>query len=90
MWPVVRSKKETIIVITISSLISSLTAIAISILLNIYIVITIVVVIAGSIMIGLSIMNLIKPTERTTKRIFKSASMFMVVAFLFWFIGKVI
>ncbi len=90
MWPVVRSKKETIIVITISALISSLTTIAISILLNIYIVITIVVVFAGLIIIGLSIMNLIKPTEKTTKLIFMSASLFMVIAFLLWFIGKVI
>ncbi|MCK4895982.1 MAG: protoheme IX farnesyltransferase [Candidatus Heimdallarchaeota archaeon] len=90
MWPVVRSKKETIIVITISSLISSLTAIAISMLLNIYIVITIVVVFSGFIMIGLSIMNLINPTDKTTKLLFMSASMFMVIAFLLWFIGKVI
>ncbi|MHA1201263.1 MAG: protoheme IX farnesyltransferase [Candidatus Heimdallarchaeaceae archaeon] len=90
MWPVVRSEKETIIVITISALISSLTAIAISILLNIHIVTTIVVVVAGFIIIGLSIVNLIKPKEKTTKFIFMSASLFMVIAFILWFVGKAI
>ncbi len=90
MWPVVRSKKETIIVITISSLISSFTAIAISILLDINIVINVIVIFVGVIMIGLSIVNLIKPTEKISKLIFKSASLFMVIAFLLWFVGKVI
>ena len=90
MWPVVRSKKETIIVITISSLISSITSITISMLLDIHIVTNILVILAGLIMIGLSMMNLIKPTEKTTKIIFISASIFMVLAFLLWFIGVIV
>ncbi|MHA1347131.1 MAG: UbiA family prenyltransferase [Candidatus Heimdallarchaeaceae archaeon] len=90
MWPVVRSKKETIIVTTISSLISSITAITTSLLLDIHIVINILVILAGLIMIGLSMMNLIKPTEKTTKIIFISASIFMVLAFLLWFIGVIV
>lgn len=90
MWPVVRSKKETIVVITISSLISSITAIVISMLLDIYIVIKVLTVLIGLIMIGLSIMNLIKPTDKNTKIIFVSASIFMVIAFLLWFVGIVI
>ncbi|MHA1952981.1 MAG: heme o synthase [Candidatus Heimdallarchaeaceae archaeon] len=89
MWPVVRSKKETIIIITVSALVSTFAAIGTSIVLQINLVTLILTMILGAYFIVLSIWNLIKPTEKLTWRLFKQASMFMAGAFLLWFLGVV-
>jgi len=89
MWPVVRGKKETIIIITISALISTGASIAISIVLKIHLATLILTILLGTYFIIMSIWNLIKPTEKLTWRLFKQASIFMAGAFLLWFLGVV-
>lgn len=89
MWPVVRSKKETIIIITISALISTFAAIGTSFALQINLVTLILTTILGAYFVVLSVWNLIKPTEKLTWSLFKQASMFMAGAFLLWFLGVV-
>jgi len=87
MWPVVKGKDRTIIVITLSSIISAIITILISLSLKVNIVIHILACLTALFFIFLSIKNLIRPSEKTTWLIFKLASMFMVMAFLLWLLG---
>jgi len=90
MWPVVKGKKRTIIVVTLSSIISAIITILISISLKVNITILILACFTALFFIVLAIKNLVKPSEKTTWLIFKLASMFMVIAFLLWFLGIIL
>ncbi|MHA1827497.1 MAG: UbiA family prenyltransferase, partial [Candidatus Heimdallarchaeaceae archaeon] len=90
MWPVVSGKKQTLTVITLSAISSSVIAVIISFLLNLHKVSLILMIIFGTFVSLLSIKNLAKPTEKTTWLIFKIASIFMGIAFLLWYIGVMV
>ncbi len=87
MWPVVKSEKQTIRVITLSALISSAAALIISWALSINLVMFIHVFVLSAYITYLSLKNLFNPSEETTWKIFKRASMFMGAAYMWWLGG---
>ncbi len=90
MWPVVSGKAQTIRVISISAILSAITIILTSIFLNIYILLQLPLIIFSVYVIVQSLANLSKPSDQRTFKLFKLASMFMVIAFLWLFVGVVI
>ena len=89
MWPVVTSKEQTIRVISISAILSSITIGITGLLLETYIYLFLPLVIVSLYVIIQSIQNLRQPSDSRTFKIFKIASMFMVFTFLWLFIGVV-
>jgi len=90
MWPVVTTKEQTIRVISISAILSSIAIGITGILLETYILLLIPLLIASLYVILQSVLNLRQPTDHRTFKIFKIASMFMVFTFLWLFIGVVV
>lgn len=90
MWPIVSGPIQTYRVIAISAVISAVTIFAAAWLLNIHLFAFIIIGIVSSLLIYLSIANLIYPSEKTTYRIFKGASAYMALALLMLFIGKIL
>ncbi|MHA1978653.1 MAG: heme o synthase [Candidatus Hodarchaeales archaeon] len=89
MWPVIRSESQTIQVITLSAILSTLLIAFTGITLNIRLLPLLPLLFFCFFMIWLSITNLRKPTQVKTFRIFKLASMLMAFAFLWLLIGVV-
>jgi len=89
MWPVVTSKEQTIRVISISAILSSLAIGMTGLLLGTYIYLFLPLTIVSLYVIIQSVQNLRQPTDNRTFKIFKIASMFMVFSFLWLFIGVV-
>ncbi len=87
MWPVVSGKPQTIQVITFSALISALISVITGILLEIHIILLIPLGFFCAIIISFAIRNFITPTTLRTFKIFKAASIYMILSFLFLFIG---
>ena len=89
MWPVVRSERETILVITISAVLSAILVLlsGISLKINLFLLMPLF----GFIFYILfqSWKNLLYPSQKRTFKIFKMASMLMAFAFLWLFVGVV-
>ena len=90
MWPVVSGKISTTRMIAISAVVTSLAILITGILLNIHIIPLIPILVFSSSLIVLSILNLIRPSEKKTFTIFKLASMYMAFSFLWLFVGQVV
>ena len=90
MWPVVSSKEQTIRVISLSAILSSITIGLTGILLETYALLLLPLVLFSIYVIIQSGLNLKQPTDYRTFKIFKLASMFMVFTFFWLFIGVVI
>ena len=90
MWPVVSSEKQTIYVISFSALISAMIAVLIAILLEIDFILRFPLVFFSSYILALSFENFLWPTTKRTFKIFKAASIYMVLTFLLLFIGLLI
>ncbi|MHA2032780.1 MAG: heme o synthase [Candidatus Kariarchaeaceae archaeon] len=87
MWPVVAPLEQNNRVIALGALISALVIIWLSIELHLSIIGFIPLLIFSLFLTYLSLFNLIDPTDSRTFKIFKFASMFMVIAFLGIFFG---
>jgi protoheme IX farnesyltransferase len=90
MWPVVSSKSETIRVISISAILSSIMIILTGVFLKIYFLLQLPLIIFSAYVIIQSLANLSQPSDQRTFKLFKLASMFMALAFLWLFVGVVI
>ena len=90
MWPVVTSKEQTIRVISLSAILSSIAIGITGILLEIYVLLLLPLIFVSFYVILQSVLNFRQPTDHRTFKIFKLASMFMVFAFFWLFMGVVI
>ncbi len=89
MWPVIRSKNQTIKVITLSAILSTILIALTGMVLEIRFLPLIPLFAFCFYMIWMSLNNLRNPTQIRTFRIFKLASMLMAFAFLWLFIGVI-
>ncbi|PWI47812.1 hypothetical protein CEE45_09885 [Candidatus Heimdallarchaeota archaeon B3_Heim] len=90
MWPVIRSKTQTIQVITLSAILSTVLIALTGIVLNIRLLPLLPLFAFCIYMIWLSVLNLRKPTQVRTFRIFKLASMLMAFAFFWLLLGVIV
>ncbi len=89
MWPVIRSESQTIQVITLSAILSTILIVLTGIALKIRLLLLLPLFGFTIYMIWQSVKNLRQPTQARTFWIFKLASMLMAMAFLWLFIGVV-
>jgi protoheme IX farnesyltransferase len=89
MWPVVRSRNQTIRVITASAIICAVIIVFTGFLLEINVIAMLPLIIFCMYILFQAVANLKNPTDARTFKIFKLASMFMVFAYLLLFIGVV-
>lgn len=92
MWPVVRSKEETMRVIAGSAFLNMIVLFSIACILNTNLVIRVLTAVCCLFVIYLVIKNLSKPTpsEKLNFTIFKVASMFMILGFILIYVGVMI
>ncbi|MHA1928348.1 MAG: heme o synthase [Candidatus Thorarchaeota archaeon] len=90
MWPVVKGETPTIRVITTSAVISSVVVVISAMSLGFHLLALFPFALMSLVIILKSISNFNNPTFDQTFRIFKLASMFMAIAFLWLFVGLVI
>ncbi|MHA1974486.1 MAG: protoheme IX farnesyltransferase [Candidatus Hodarchaeales archaeon] len=90
MWPVVSSEKQTIRVITLSAILSASVIVLTGIALDINILVLSPLIIFCLYILFQAFNNLREPNSRTTFKIFKLASMFMGIAFLWLYLGVII
>ncbi|MHA2281430.1 MAG: UbiA family prenyltransferase [Promethearchaeota archaeon] len=89
MWPVVSSKSQTMRVIALGAIISSMTLYRIAHLLGASAIIRIIIFIYDLLFLILVVKNLLKPSNKLTFLIFKIASLFMILGFLVLYLGVV-
>ena len=89
MWPIVSSKKQTMRVIAIGALISSVALYEAARILGANWIIRIIWGISCLLILILVIKNLIKPSNKLTFLIFKIASLYMLLGFLLVFLGVI-
>jgi protoheme IX farnesyltransferase len=89
MWPVVSSKSQTMRVIALGAVVSSMTLYRIAHLLGASAIIRIIIFICDLLLLFLVVKNLLKPSNRLTFLIFKIASLFMILGFLSLYLGVV-
>ncbi|MCP4761879.1 MAG: protoheme IX farnesyltransferase [archaeon] len=89
MWPVVRSKTETMRIIAVGAFLCAGVLLWVAHLLIVHAIIQLLIGLCCGALILLVIMDLFKPTQELTFKIFKFASMFMVLGFLLLFMGVV-
>ncbi len=89
MWPVVSSKAETSAVITVGAILAAVCAVAVGELLNIHWLMLLPLLGFALYLIFLCGTNLWHPTFEMTFKIFKLASMLMVITFLWLYIGLI-
>ncbi|MFW9906780.1 MAG: protoheme IX farnesyltransferase [Candidatus Thorarchaeota archaeon] len=89
MWPVICGQVQTIQVITLSAMTSSLIITITGIILNIHPIILLPLTVFCLFILYYTIINLRNPSSERTFRIFKLASLFMVFAFFWLFVGVV-
>jgi protoheme IX farnesyltransferase len=89
MWPVVSSKKQTMRVIALGAVISSMTLYRMAHLLGASAIIRIIIFIWDLLFLIVVIKNLIKPSNKLTFLIFKIASLYMILGFLLLYLGVV-
>lgn len=90
MWPVVSSEKQTIYVISFSAFVSAMIAVFVSVLLEIDFILRFPLVFFSAYILALAFENFLWPTTKRTFKIFKAASIYMVLTFLLLFIGLLI
>ncbi|MGB5909913.1 MAG: protoheme IX farnesyltransferase [Promethearchaeia archaeon] len=90
MWPVVSSKNQTMRVIAIGAITSSLVLYESARILGANAVIRIIIAICCVVLLILVIKNLIKPSNKLTFSIFKIASLYMLIGFLLLLLGVLI
>ena len=89
MWPVVRSKIETMRVIAFSGFLCAGVLLMIAHYLAVSVIMQLLLSLFCGVLILVVLVDLVKPTEKLTFLIFKFASMFMVLGFLLLFIGVI-
>lgn len=89
MWPVVSSKSQTMRVIALGALLSSLTLYRTAHVLGARAFIRIIIGVCDVFLLALVIKNLSKPSNKTTFTIFKFASLFMIIGFLLLYLGVI-
>jgi heme o synthase len=90
MWPVVSSKVETMRVIAWSTLINAVMIFLIACFIQTNLVIRFIIGFVSAFLVLLVIEDMIAPTQKKTFRIFKFASMFMVLGYILLYIGVLI
>lgn len=90
MWPVVAGVKETQIVISIAAILEGIVIIATGRFLKLHWMSAIPAIIMASVMIYIAMKNLMNPTEKGTFKLFKFASIFMALTFMYLFIITII
>jgi len=90
MWPVVTTKEQTIRVISLSAILSSIAIVITGLLLETYVLLLLPIIFVSFYVTIQSVLNLRQPTDHRTFKIFKLASMYMVFAFFWLFMGVVI
>ncbi len=90
MWPVARGETQTMRVITVSAFLDAAVIIAAAILLEVHLIVLIPIALLSGFLTYLSLINLRRPSNNTTFRIFKLASFYMAFAFVLLFIGVVL
>ncbi|MCY3410270.1 MAG: protoheme IX farnesyltransferase [Candidatus Heimdallarchaeota archaeon] len=90
MWPVASGVDETRTVITIAAFIDGLVIVLTGYLLEIHVIAQLPLIVMGLVIIFLSAKNFKNPSHRGTFVLFKFASMFMAMTFLWLFIAVVI
>ena len=89
MWPVVSSKRQTMRVIALGAVISSMTLYRIAHLLKANAIIRLIIFICDILFLIVVIKNLINPSNKLTFLIFKIASLYMILGFLVLYLGVV-
>ncbi len=89
MWPVVSSKSQTMRVIALGAVVSSMTLYRMAHLLRASAIIRIIIFICDLLFLILVIKNLITPSNKLTFLIFKIASLYMILGFLSLYLGVV-
>ena len=87
MWPVVSSENQTMRVIALGAIASSLVLYRIAHVLNLSATIRIIIGACDLLLLVIVVKNLIKPSNKLTFLIFKIASLFMILGFLILYIG---
>lgn len=90
MWPVSSNKIQTIRVITLSALLCALSIVLTGVALKIHFIPMLPLLGFSAFILYKSLVNLKKPSDNLTFKIFKLASIYMAFAFLWLFIGVVI
>jgi heme O synthase-like polyprenyltransferase len=89
MWPVVSSEHETMRVIAWSTMANAVIIFLIACFIQTNLVIRFLIGAISAGLIVLVIEDLIEPSQKKTFRIFKFASMFMVLGFLLLYLGVI-
>ncbi|MFX1254458.1 MAG: heme o synthase [Promethearchaeota archaeon] len=90
MWPVVSDPASTRRIIAFSALVSALVIIPVSYFLSIHILVFLPQLVFSLYLMYLSSSIIIHPSEVKTFKLFKFASMFMVISFLYLYVGLVL
>ena len=89
MWPVISSIEQNNRVVALSAIISSVVILIIALEFHLSLLHLIPLILFSFLLIFLSCINLINPSSRRTFKIFKLASLYMIIAFLALFIGLI-
>ncbi|MCY3414506.1 MAG: protoheme IX farnesyltransferase [Candidatus Heimdallarchaeota archaeon] len=90
MWPVASGVDQTRTIITIAAFFDGIIIVLTGIMLNIHFLTQLPLMVMGAVIITLSVKNFRKPSHRGTFILFKFASMFMAMTFLWLFIAVII
>ncbi|MFW9915314.1 MAG: heme o synthase [Candidatus Thorarchaeota archaeon] len=90
MWPVARGETQTMRVITVSAFLDAVVIIAAAILLEVHLIVLVPIALVSGFLTYLSLVNLRRPSNKITFRIFKLASLYMALAFVLLFVGVVL
>ncbi|MFX0116372.1 MAG: heme o synthase [Candidatus Hodarchaeota archaeon] len=90
MWPVASGKTQTMRIIALSAFLDAAAIIITAILLEVHLIILILIVGFSGFLSYLSLSNVQQPSDKTTFKIFKIASMYMALAFVLLFLGVAI
>ncbi len=90
MWPVVAGIRETRYVVTIASFLDGFLLIATGYALRLHMLAQLPLILFGIVLIRLSVQNFQNPNHITTFKLFKFASMFMAIAYLWMYMGVAI
>lgn len=90
MWPVVSNETQTIRVITVSAVLSSILVVMTGISLGISFWILLPLLLFCCFILYQAVVNLKSPSSERTHKIFKMASIFMACAFLWLFLGVIL
>ena len=90
MWPVVSGVRQTQLVISIATILEGMAIVATSWFIEIHWLSIVPTIIMAGVMISLAFKNLKNPTEVGTLKLFKFASIFMALTFLYLFVASII